>query len=513
MTIVLRATGMVKRYGSATPALDQANLTLHAGSIHALLGENGAGKSTLVKALTGVHVLDEGVIELRGDEVVFGRPIEASRAGIGVVHQERNVVPGFTVAENICLQDQPTRLGIVDRARQRAIATEALTRLGVSISPEALVSDCSVAQVQLIEIAKALAFRSDVLILDEPTSSLTEGETAQLFEVLRGLRDAGTAIVLVSHKLEEVFDLCDSVTVLRDGKSVVEGDRLADYKQREIVDVMVGRALAERDVRHRDVDRAGTPMLSFDDVATELGHRGVSFDVARGEVFGLYGLVGAGRSELARSAIGRHRVTGGEIRIDGKPVTIRSVREAVHRYGVGYLSEDRKNEGVFLDLAIRPNIAVTLWNRINSVFGVSARREAAAADKYIAALGIRARSDLQLVGELSGGNQQKVSAAKWLASQCPVLFIDEPTVGVDVRTKEELHHLILDLADSGTTVVLISSDLPEMVVLADRIGVMNDFEMLSIVENTKEYGPMSKKVLGVIHATEIDNTTATKERA
>ncbi|MGC0249359.1 sugar ABC transporter ATP-binding protein [Pseudactinotalea sp. Z1748] len=510
MSVVVEVRRLTKSYGTAR-ALDEANMTLQAGSIHALLGENGAGKSTLVKALTGVHRADSGHILVRGEEVSFARPIEASHAGIGVVHQERNVVPGFTVAENICLQEPPSRFGLVDRKRQREVAQEALDRLGVAIEPTALVSDCSVAQVQLIEIAKALAFRSDVLILDEPTSSLTESETGLLFTVLRSLRDAGASIVLVSHKLEEVFELCDTVTVLRDGRSVVESEPLANYRQREIVDVMVGRALAQREPRLRKVDRSGTSALTFEDVRTVFGHKNITFDVHPGEVFGLYGLVGAGRTELARSTIGLHQVTGGRLLLNGEPITIRSVKEAVHRYGIGYLSEDRKGDGVFLRLPIRRNVAVTRWRQISNWFGVRSGAETSIAQRFIESLGIRTRGADQMVDELSGGNQQKVSVAKWLASESTVLFIDEPTVGVDVRTKDELHHLVLDLAEEGTAVILISSDLPEMVALADRIGVMDDFRLLDTIVNTKDYQSMSKKILGVIHDTEHERETTPAE--
>lgn len=501
MNVVLETQLLSKSYGS-TQALDSVNLKLSSGSIHALLGENGAGKSTLVKALCGVHSPDSGSILLHGDPVTLSRPIEASRQGIGVVHQERNVVPEFTVAENICLQDQPTKAGFVDTNQQRLTAQEALSRLGVEIDPDKLISECSVAQVQLVEIAKALAFRSDVLILDEPTSSLTESETRLLFSVLRSLRDAGTAIALVSHKLEEVFDLCDTVTVLRDGKSVVEAEPLGNYTQREIIDLMVGRALAQRDARIRSVDRTQTPAMALIDVSTDLGHESISFEAHRGEILGLYGLVGAGRTELARSVIGVHRVTGGTVTIDGNPVRIRSPRDAVHRFGVGYLSEDRKGDGVFLELPVQKNVAVAAWNRLNSLFGIDARKEKNLAAEYIQSLGVKTQGPEQYVGELSGGNQQKVSVAKWMASECPILFVDEPTVGVDVRTKDEMHHLLQDLADAGTTIILISSDLAEMIMLADRIGVMNDYRLLDVVENSKEYASMSKQVLRIIHDTE-----------
>ncbi len=503
MTPVLETFDLVKSYGPV-PALAGVNLKLEPGSIHALLGENGAGKSTLVKALTGVHTADSGRILLHGKDVVFKHPIEASRAGIGVVHQERNVVPDFTVAENICLHDQPAKAGFVQRSEQIAIAQRALDRLGVQIDPEMITSECSVAQIQLIEIAKALAFSSDVLILDEPTSSLTERETDQLFSVLRSLRDAGSAIVLVSHKLEEVFALCDTVTVLRDGHGVVEAQPLSSFAQREIVNVMVGRSLAQRDVRMRTIDRSGVPAFSLENIHTDLGHADVSFDVSKGEIFGLYGLVGAGRSELARSVIGLHKVVSGTIRLDGEPVTIKSVEDAVHRHQVGYLTEDRKGDGLLLTQPIRTNIAVTLWRRFSTLTGVKTRSEAEVARKFIKSLDIRATSEEQTTGELSGGNQQKVSVGKWLAAELKVLFVDEPTVGVDVRTKEDMHNLILDLADEGLTVVLISSDLPEMVTLADRIGVMDDYRLLDIVDNSKDYSTMSKQIMGIIHSVDHD---------
>lgn len=512
MSALVETIDLVKSYGPV-PALAGVNFKLEPGTIHALLGENGAGKSTLVKALTGVHRPDSGKILLRGREVDFKNPLEASRAGIGVVHQERNIVPGFTVAENICLHDQPTRGGFIDWEAQTEVAKRALDRLGVVIDTGAITSECSVAQIQLIEIAKALAFKSDVLILDEPTSSLTERETHQLFDVLRGLRDSGAAITLVTHKLEEVFQICDAVTILRDGHGVVEAQPLNNYTQREIVNLMVGRSLAQRDVRIRDIDRSGTPMLTLEGVDTELGHENINLEVSKGEILGLYGLVGAGRSELARSVIGLHRITKGTVRLDGNEVHIGSVQDAVHRYRVGYMTEDRKGDGLFMELSIRRNIAVTLWRKFSSLWGVNERSEAKVANEYIRSLGIRTTNDLTLVGELSGGNQQKVSVAKWLAPGLEVLFIDEPTVGVDVRTKEEIHNLILDLADGGLTVVLISSDLPEMVTLADRIGVMDDYQLLEVVQNSKDYPSMSKQVMGIIHATSHGHTVAEVEEA
>jgi len=501
MTIALEATGLVKEFPGVR-ALGGVNLTLQQGAIHALLGENGAGKSTLVKILTGVYRADQGELRLNGAVSNFQSPLQAAHAGIGVVHQERNVVPAFTVAENITLQDPPRRKGIIDRDQQRSIAAKALATLGVDIDLNARVGDLSVAQVQLVEIGKALSYRTSVLLLDEPTASLTGSEAEKLFEVLHRLREQGTAIVFVSHKLEEVFAVCDTVTVLRDGASVLESAPLGTYSTRQIVDLMVGRQLAERPVRHRAVDRSGTPALRLDNVSTALGHRGVNFEVYAGEVHGLYGLVGAGRSELARCLLGLNVVTGGQVVLDGTPRSIRNMGEALHRYRIGYVTEDRKEEGLFLELPVRHNIAVTVWRRIvRGIRGVSRRAEDDVASTYVQSLGIRVASTAQLAGTLSGGNQQKVSLSKWLAADTRLLMIDEPTVGVDVRTKADFHELILDLADRGVAIVLISSDLPEMVALADRVSVMSDYRIVGTIDNKKDYPIMSRQIMDAIHET------------
>ena len=501
MTVLLEATGLVKEFPGVR-ALGGVDLRLRGGTVHALLGENGAGKSTLVKILTGVHRADGGTLRLDGDELRLRSPLEAAHAGIGVVHQERNVIPAFTVAENITLQDPPRRRGVVDRARQRAAAAAALATLGVDIDLDARVGALSVAQVQLVEIAKALALRTRVLLLDEPTASLTGSEAERLFAVLRRLRDQGTAIVFVSHKLEEVFALCDTVTVLRDGVSVLAAAPLAEHTTGQIVDLMVGRQLAEREVRHRAVDRTGTPALRLTGVSTALGHRGVGLTVHRGEIHGLYGLVGAGRSELARCLLGLHPVTGGTVEIDGTAVRIRDMGDALHTHHIGYVTEDRKDEGLFLDLPVRHNVAVTVWRRLaRGLRGISHRAEDEVASRYVRRLGIRTASTGQLVGTLSGGNQQKVSLAKWLAADTRLLIIDEPTVGVDVRTKADFHELILDLADRGVAIVLISSDLPEMIALADRVSVMSDLRLTGTFDNGKDYPAMSRRIMDAIHET------------
>ena len=482
-------------------ALDEATLRLEPGSVHALLGENGAGKSTLIKIMTGVLRPDGGRIVLAdGSEAHFGGPHDAQKAGIGVVHQERNLIPAFSVAENIALPAMPQRLGFVDRPAMRSRAEHCLAQLDIQLDVDRSVSSLSVAQMQLVEIAKALAVDSQVLLLDEPTASLTSDEAERLFTVMRALRDRGHAIVLVSHKLDEVFTIADTVTVLRDGRSVAEAQPLADFSHDDVVDLMVGRAHAVLELDRKPVDRNALPALELDNISTAQGHRDVSLTVRPGEIVGLYGLVGAGRSELVKAVLGLDRITGGEVRVHGSPVRITSPRQALHEYGIGYVTENRKEEGVFLEQPIVRNITVTVWKRLAKALGyVSAREERDVAQDLVDRLGIRVSGLGQNAGELSGGNQQKVSLAKWLAADTKLLVIDEPTVGVDVRTKRAFHELIWDLARDGLPILLISSDLAEMVTLADRIVVMTDHRIRGELDNDRDYDRMSGRVIRLIH--------------
>lgn len=498
---VLEVTGLTKSF-PGVKALDDVNLTLNRGSVHGLVGENGAGKSTLIKIVTGVHTADAGSMRLRGEERSFATPNEATKAGIGVMHQERNIIPGFSVQENIDLVLPARRFGLIDRAERARRASRVLDLLGLDLPLTERVENLSVAQMQLIEIARALVSDTEVLLLDEPTASITGTEADRLFDVVRRLREHGTAIVFVSHKLEEVYELCDMVTVLRDGRSVVESDDLANHTTPELVQSMVGRELAAAEPRHREVDRGGTPVLELRNVATALGHRDVCLRLYLGEVLGLYGLVGAGRSELARSILGLHEITEGEICVDDVPVRIRNVATALHDHGIGYVTENRKEEGLFLDFSVRKNIAVTVWQRLASRFGVvSTSAEDETADKYVNKLEIKLTSTGQMTSTLSGGNQQKVSVAKWLAARTNILIIDEPTVGIDVGAKAAIHDLILELADEGLAILLISSDLPEIVALADRLIVMRELRLVAELENTKDYPDMSSQVMHSIQAT------------
>ncbi|MDP5316167.1 sugar ABC transporter ATP-binding protein [Streptomyces poriferorum] len=500
MSEVLLECDQIVKVFPGVRALDGVGLRLAAGSVHALLGENGAGKSTLIKVITGVHAPDGGRLLRAGQEIHLRSPLDAMRAGIGVVHQERNLIPGFSVAENITLQNPPSRRGLVDREAMTAPARRCLAELGLDIDPDQLVSELSVAQQQLVEIAKALHTDSKVLLLDEPTASLSPQEAMSLFDVVRRLTERGTCVVFVSHKLDEVFSVCDTVTVLRDGLSVLESASLSEHTQDDIVTLMVGRAHAVTAMSPRPVDTSAAPALSLTGLSTALGHRDISLDVRPGEIVGLYGLVGAGRSELVKAVLGLERVTGGEIRVHGEPAKIGSPRQALHEYGIGYLTENRKEEGVFLEQPILRNITVTVWRKLAKALGyVPARRERETAEDLVERLGIKISGLAQNAGELSGGNQQKVSLSKWLAADTRLLVVDEPTVGVDVRTKHAFHELIWELARGGLPILLISSDLAEMVTLADRVVVMADHRIRGEVANDHDYGRMSGRIIRIIH--------------
>ena len=482
-------------------ALNEVNLTLTGGTVHALLGENGAGKSTLIKIITGVYVADTGSMKVNGEEKSFNNPIESTEAGIAVVHQERNLIPEFSVEENITLHNPPLKFGVIDRAERTRLAKQALQTLGFEIDLNERVKNLSVAQMQLVEIAKALVTNAKIILLDEPTASITGSETTKLFDVIRKLKAQGTAVLFVSHKLEEVYEICDTVTVLRDGVSVLESKSLSDFKQGEIVDLMVGRHLAERKNLIRKIDRTLTPVIELKDLSTALGHKNVNLKLYPGEVLGMYGLVGAGRSELARSILGLHSVTAGQIILNGNEIKIKNFRDALHKFRIGYVTENRKEEGLFLDFPVRKNISVTILSKILQKLSIiNPKKEDDVASKYVDRLGIKVVDNNQLALTLSGGNQQKVSVSKWLAAETKILVIDEPTVGVDVRTKASFHELITQLADEGLSIILISSDLAEMVAIADRILVMRRYELVGDLDNSKDYQNMSRSIMNSIQA-------------
>ena len=501
MTAVLEVEGATKSF-PGVKALAGVEFVLRAGEIHALLGENGAGKSTLIKILTGIHAPDAGEVRVFGAPVHFANARAAIEAGISAVHQERNLIPRMSVAENIMLEDLPQRLGFVDYAEVNRQALTWLERLGLEVDPERAVRTLSVAQMQLVEIAKALVLEAKILLMDEPTASITPHETDVLFGLLRQLRDDGAAIVFVSHKLEEVFALCDRVTVLRDGRNACHAVPLAELDRAAVVKFMIGREERVADLGEKPFDEAATA-LRLEDVATSFGHAGISLELRRGEILGLYGLVGAGRSELAKALLGVGQVTGGRIEVAGQEASIPDVTTALHRYRIGYISEDRKAEGLILIHDVASNVGVTIWRRLAGFLGLLGEgRVRRAVAPLTEKLEVRTPSLRQRVGNLSGGNQQKVSVAKWLAAEVDILIVDEPTVGIDIKTKTDLHELIWHLAKDGKAILLISSDMPEMVALADRILVMGGFRLLGEVSNDRDYGRMSRAIMAHIHEAE-----------
>ncbi len=493
--VVLEAVGISKAF-PGVQALDEVNLRLRAGEIQALIGENGAGKSTLIKIVTGLYHPDAGRILMNGGEVHFGSPREAIQAGISFVPQERNLIPAFTVGENIVLGNTPTQASLfVDYRRVNQEAQKWLDVMGLNISPRAQVAELSAAQMQLVEIAKALSLENRVLLLDEPTASITPHETVFLFNVLRGLRDRGVAILFVSHKLEEVYDLCSRVTVLRDGRNVATGEEVAAIDREKMVALMIGRTHVVAELPEKPVQR-DQAVLEVQNLHAESGARGVDLTLYEGEVLGLYGLVGAGRTELANALIGASQVRAGQILVNGQPARIRSVAEALNKYQIGYVSENRKTEGLVLIHTIVANISVTIWRRIAGLLGwISSRNERAIVERYVDQLDVKTPSLMQVVKNLSGGNQQKVSLAKWLAADAHVLIIDEPTIGIDVKTKYALHELIWELASQGRAILLISSDMPEMIRLADRILVMKSHRIVAEIENTHRYEEVSSAIM------------------
>jgi ribose transport system ATP-binding protein len=484
-------------------ALDNAALQLREGEIHALMGENGAGKSTLIKIITGLYRPDRGQILIDGQAHAFASPRDAIAAGVSAVHQERNLIPRFSIGENILLEHPPAKNGLVNFPDLHRRAKPHLERLGLDIDTRIEVRRLSVAQMQIVEIAKALSHEAKILVLDEPTASITEHEIRALFTILRQLRDRGVAIVFVSHKLEEVFEIADRVTVLRDGRNAALGLPLTDLSRGQLVSLMIGRDERPSATTARAIDTEHV-VLEARALATAFGHRDIAFYLCRGEILGLYGLVGAGRTELARAIVGAAKITAGQLLVRGRVVAISGMTEALDRYRIGFISEDRKQEGLILSHSIQRNVGITIWRRLAGLIGwLRDAVELKAVEPFATRLNVRATSLEQSVGNLSGGNQQKVSIAKWLAANVEILIVDEPTVGIDINTKAQIHDLIRGIADSGMSVLMISSDMPEMIAVADRILIMHDFRLVGEIPNDRTYESVSSAIMATIHQFEI----------
>lgn len=466
----LEAIDIVKSF-DGVHALKGVQLSVRPGEIHALLGENGAGKSTLIKVVTGLYAPDSGQIRRAGEDVEFATVRAAHKAGIVALYQELSIVPTTSVAENVLLGEQlPSRAGIVNGRVLRRRAREQLERLNQRISMRKLAGDLSPVQQTMVAVARALATDARVLILDEPTASLTDTEIREVFAVLRSLRDEGVAVVYVSHRLEEVFELCDRLTIMRNGETIVTRD-VADTTIGEVISTMVGRN-AESLYPER-----GTKTDEVALVVTDLQGRrvtDVSFTAHVGEVLGIGGLAGSGRSELLRILAGAQRSVSGTVTVAGEEIPRRSGVGRVLAAGMALVPEERRSQGVMLGSSVQDNIALANIGAVSRAGWVSRRRIAEIANRGMADLRIKARSARQSVGELSGGNQQKVVLAKMLARRPKVLLMDEPTRGIDVGTKAEIYRLIRELAATGTTVIAVSSELPELIGMCDRILIMHE---------------------------------------
>ena len=468
---VLEMTGIVKRFPGVL-AVNGAGLDLRPGEVHCLVGENGAGKSTLMKILAGAQPMDEGEIRIEGEPVHISSPHHAQRLGISMIYQEFNLSPYLSVAENIFLGREPRigRTPFIHARKMRRDAREILDRIRVDLDVRRPVNECSVAQQQMIEIAKALSFNSKIIVMDEPSATLTDHELEALFDLIRELRSQGIGMIYISHRLEEIFHIGDRITVMRDGEHVATRP-VSEVSRDDIIRMMVGREL--KDEFPKEVFDRGEERLRVEALTRRGAFEDVSFSLHEGEIVGLTGLVGAGRTEVARAIFGADRMDAGQVYLDGAPVAVRSPQEAIRR-GIGLLTEDRKNQGLVLGMAVRENTTLGNLSSLVRWLFVNRRKERAVTDSYVADLQIKTPSIEQTAQNLSGGNQQKVVLAKWLFTQSRVLIFDEPTRGIDVGAKVEIYRLMNDLVRQGVCILMISSELPEVLGMCDRILVMHE---------------------------------------
>lgn len=469
--------GIDKSFGS-NQVLKQAGFTLESGEVHALMGENGAGKSTLMKILTGVYTKDAGTVLVDGKEVNYKNPQEAEKAGIVFIYQELNVMFDLTVEENLFMgKEIHGKFGICDKKARQKKAQEALNILGVNISPKTVMAELSVGQQQMVEICKALMADAKVIIMDEPTAALTQSETAALFKVIESLRKKGVSMVYISHRMEEIFELCDRITVLRDG-SYIGVKNIPETNMNEIVKMMIGREIGER-YPSRNV-KIGKEVLKVKELTRKGTFHDVNFSVRAGEVLGVSGLMGAGRTEIMQAIFGNLSYESGTIEIDGKEVKISNPRQAME-HGIGFITEDRKTEGLMLDKSIRENISLCNLRRISKSSVISREAEKNMVAEAIKDLHIKCFGSYHECNNLSGGNQQKVVLAKWILTNPKILILDEPTRGVDIGAKKEIYSIINKLAAQGVAIIMVSSELPEVLGMSDNIMVVREGEVRGII--------------------------------
>ena len=467
---MIQMSGISKSF-SGNQVLNDVSFELANGEIHALMGENGAGKSTLMKILSGIHHKDSGHIRVDGEEQTFKTIKDSERCGIHVIHQELNILPDLSVAENLFLGKELTYgFGIMKRAEMRRQAHDLLCKLGLDIDPKTRAGDLSVGKQQLVEIAKAIASDAKYIVMDEPTAALTDREIQTLFETVRELKNKGISFVYISHRMEEIFAICDRITILRDGQYAGVRD-IPKTSFDEIVAMMVGRELGERFPERQHC--IGDTKLSVDNLCANHVFENVSFELRKGEVLVLAGLMGAGRTEVAQTLFGARKANSGSITIDGQAVKIHNPIQAM-QHKIGFVTEDRKTEGLLLDFSIQDNIMLTNFDKTCRMGITQPTSENQFVQKFIDQLAIRTTNAHLPVKSLSGGNQQKVVLAKWLGTEPDILILDEPTRGVDIGAKKEIYTIINQLAEAGVAILMISSELPEVIGMADRVLVMHE---------------------------------------
>jgi ribose transport system ATP-binding protein len=472
---LLSMQGIDKQF-LGVPALREARFEVARGEVHALIGQNGAGKSTMIKVLTGVYPRDSGRIEFDGREVAFSSPHAAQLAGLSTIYQEVNLVPFRSVAENVFLNREPKRFGFIDWGRMNREAAAILQRLDINVDVTRPIYEYSIATQQMTALARALSTEAQLVIMDEPTSALAEQEVQTLFRVIRQLKSEGVSVVFVSHRLDELYAVCDRVTVMRDGRTI-EMRAMSEISRYELVSKMLGRELAE-ELSHRRADDDGElpdgyPVLEAADLRRGRALDGVSLSIRSGEIVGLAGLLGSGRSETARAIFGADPPDSGTVTVDGTRLHLRSPKDAV-AHKIGFAPEDRKTEGIIPQLSVRENLTLALLPHLRRHGIVDRKRQAETVDRFVTAIGIKCSSPDQPIRVLSGGNQQKVLLARWLCTDPKLLILDEPTRGIDVGAKRDIQVLVRQLADEGLAVLLISSELEEIIADSDRVVTLRD---------------------------------------
>ena len=477
--ILLQAQNITKKFGGVV-ALDNVNLDVHTGKVNVIVGENGAGKSTLMKILSGVYPEYEGELLLNNEQVNFNNPKEAMQKGIAIIHQELNLIPYLSIAENIFLgREIQNTFGIIDSKQMNQKTKELLTRLDCNLNPKTLVSELRVGEQQLIEIAKALLEEAKIVIMDEPTSAISDTEVESLFKIIASLKKDNVSILYISHKLDELFLIADRFIGLRDGKTVGIIENAKEATKDDLIRLMVGRDI--KNLYKKDVVPFGEEILRVENISLPNPNnksnfliKDINFSVKRGEVLGVFGLMGAGRTELLEILFGLHsKAMSGSVFIDNKAVKIKSVMDAIEN-GLGLVPEDRKEDGLVLQMEITKNVSMANIDEVVKNGFLNTKLEALLSKKYIESLKIKTPSEKQLSKNLSGGNQQKVVLSKWLATTPKVLFLDEPTRGIDVNAKNEIYHLINNLAKDGLGIIVVSSELPEIMAISDRILVLSN---------------------------------------